>query len=51
VLEETHLRIERRILGNDDQMIDGIEPETDGVERLVGRGFEWKTHLWLVKLK
>lgn len=51
VLEETHFRIERRILGNDDQMIDGIQPETDRVERFVGGGFEWKKHLWLVKLK
>ena len=51
MIEDSYLRIERRILGYNNQVVDGVEPEPDSVERLVRGCFEWKKHLWLVKLK
>src|ERR1043165_341943 len=49
VREQSHLRVERRILGHDNQVIDGIQSETDGVKRFVCGKAKWKMHLSRLK--
>ena len=49
VLEQSHFRVERRILRHDNQVIDGIQSETNSVKRLVRGQAKWKMHLSQLK--
>jgi hypothetical protein len=40
VLDESDLRVELRVLGDDDEVVYGVEAEADGVELSGGRGLE-----------
>ena len=40
VFDESNLRVELRVGGNDDEMVNGVEAESHGVELSGGRGLE-----------
>src|SRR6185369_13076276 len=44
MINEPHLCIEGRIFRHEDQVIDGVETEANGVKRFVGRRGKWKLH-------
>jgi hypothetical protein len=44
MVEKPGFRVECRILGNDDEMVDGVQAETDRIEFFVLLDFERELH-------
>ena len=51
MLCESDFSIERRVLGYDDQMVDGVQAKTDGVELSLRRQCEGKLHFKSLSVK
>ena len=45
MVEQPYLCVEGRIFRHEDQVIDGVESEANGVKRFVYRKRKWKSHL------
>jgi hypothetical protein len=51
MLEEPHLGIKRGILRHYDQVIDGVEPEPNGIKGFVYAERKWKSHCRILATK